>query len=344
LRIEFARGRAAWIRGLFLALLAAGLPACLSVDEEEEETPALTEEERREATDLEGRIGKAFEEAMTLRGAGPEAPENPRVLEALDGAATLCREYLDRFPSEAARDQVLYRLGMLCEASGEFEDAHAAFEELIGRHPGSGRFREALEAEMRIARRLFDGEKVSFLGLRILGGSSTGAEILEKLGEVAPFASFGDEALYRLGNYRLERGEFDEAVVHYETLVRRFPDSSLRIKAEYQAARSFFLKFHSLDYDLTPLEEALERFRAFIELHEENPSEEVRILAGPEGARKMKAEIEGLLAEKNYRVGNWYRNRGRPEAARPYYRVVMSEYPLTEWAKRAEEKLKDMGP
>jgi outer membrane protein assembly factor BamD (BamD/ComL family) len=237
-----------------------------------------------------------------------------------------------------------------------WHDAHEAFFKLLKWYPGSERFPQALEQEMDLARHLLDGDHASFLGIEIGGETSLGIEILEKFLKVAPFAPSAPEALYRLGNHTLDAGEHDEAVVLFETLVRRFPGSPFRIKAEYQAAWAHFRKFRGLAYDVTALEEALDRFHAFIELHAEDPSSIARTLVGEDrgkdvppdqrytGARAWVHLIENLLAEKNYDLGRWYEGWGRTPAARSYYRFTALEYPGSKWAEKATERLEELEP
>jgi tetratricopeptide (TPR) repeat protein len=275
--------------------------------------------------------------------------------ERLAEAILVHEELVDRFPGLAGLDEVLFRLGTLLKISGDLEEAHEAFIRILERFLGSPLYSDAITAEMEIARKLLGGEKVPFLGLKILGGSSLGAEILEKVLDVAPFSRFGPEALYRLGNYCLDERKFEEAVVHFETLVRRFPDDDFRIKAEFQAARSYFLRFSDLSHDLAPLEESLNRFRAFIEIHSENPSEIAKALIGdsgdegpgkeksrPTGAWAFVVQIQDLLALKNLETGDWYRARGYDKAARAYYRYTLEEFPNTAASAKAGRRLEDL--
>ncbi|MHC5079028.1 MAG: hypothetical protein ACYTHN_08410 [Planctomycetota bacterium] len=329
--------------------------------DEEDEPPAkpLTDKERVEAQSL---IRKARDAFTTIKAQADKSEiegqpfAKGEIPEEMGDAIALHEEILDRFPGARGLDGVLYQLGMLRKYVKDFSDAHEAFFKILKHYPGSKRFTKVLDVEMVIACRLLEGERVSFLGMKILSGRSLGAEILEKLLEVAPFAKFAPEALYLLGNYKLEKREFDDAVVLYETLVRRFHYDPMRKKAEFQAARAYFLKFRGLSYDLIPLEESLRRFEAFIEVHADDPDEETKILVGIDrgekagkdvprftGARAWVEQITNLLAEKNFEIGSWYRRRGYTKAARVYYQVVQQKYPYTPWAEKAGERLKSMG-
>ncbi|GEM_PF-2633403 len=341
------------------------LAACESTDVEDASATNLSEAEKTEAAQLVLKCEEAYAalagemEALQAKRAGEDGEDAPlpaHLREALQETVDRHEEVVDRFPGAPGADAVLYRLGLMHTALEDWGDAHEAFQKLLEWYPGSGMFHHALEREMDLARRLLDTEPSSFLGIEIGSQTSLGVEILETFLEVAPFAPDAPEALYRLGRHRFEDGSYDEAVVLFETLVRRFPGSSYRIKAEYEAARAHFKKFTGLDYDITPLEEALDRFRAFIEIHAEDDSEIARDLVGrdrgkdaPAGERYTAARgwvhlIENLLAEKNYELGEWYRGRGEEPAARSYFRFTILEYPRTPWAKKAEEKLEAMEP
>jgi outer membrane protein assembly factor BamD (BamD/ComL family) len=45
------------------------------------------------------------------------------------------------------------------------------------------------------------------------------------------------------------------------------------------------------------------------------------------------------MAERDYEVGEFYLRRKRPDAGAIYFESVIKEYPNTEWAAKAKEKL-----
>jgi len=347
------------------ALLLAGLAllgACESTDEADTPVRSLDAGEEKEAEALAEKSASAFAEAEALFDGESKAPKagegdpgslSKETRKSIASAIALHQEAFDRFQGFTGMDSVLFRLGRLLKMAGSLEEAHETFYEVLSHYPASKLYSEVIDEEMEIARCFLGGERRSFIGLKVLGGSSLGAEILEKVLDVAPFSRHGPEALYRLGNHALENREFEEAVVHYETLVRRFPGDLYGIKAEFQAARAFFLKFDSPPYDLTPLEESKNRFQLFIERYSENPDTQARALVGRDrgpkagegaerytGARAFVAQIEDLLARKNVEIGDYYRRKGHHKAARVYYRFTFDEYPLSCHAKTAAERLK----
>ena len=50
-------------------------------------------------------------------------------------------------------------------------------------------------------------------------------------------------------------------------------------------------------------------------------------------------EIDIAMAERDYKVGEFYLRRQRPDAGLIYFESVIKDYPNTEWAARAEEKI-----
>ncbi|MHC4600313.1 MAG: hypothetical protein ACYS47_15045, partial [Planctomycetota bacterium] len=64
----------------------------------------------------------------------------------------------------------------------------------------------------------------------------------------------------------------------------------------------------------------------------------------PTGAHVWVEQIRNLLAEKNYDIGQWYRRRSYPKAARQYYRFTQAEYHETPWAEKAGRQIQDLGP
>lgn len=357
-----ARAALRFLAGLALLACAAG---CASTDEEDLPEP-LTDQEKAEALTLAERADTLFKAAspqLARKAEDEKGKDLPARLvwssdeeAALRDALDACETLTDRYPDALADELPLVRLGLLQEAVGAFEDAHATWSRVLKRYRASARYPEIIAREMALARLFLEGEKRSFAGLKILGGGALGAEILEGVLDVAPFSRLAPEALYRLGNYRLENQAYEEAVVHFETLVRRFTDDPHAIKAEFQAARAHFLRFQALDYDLTPLEEAQTRFRAFVERHAGTKGEVTEALVGEDrgpnadpaarytGARAWVHQIEDLLARKNLETGDWYRGQGRRESARVYYLYVRDEYATTPWAETAARRLEALGP
>ena len=56
-------------------------------------------------------------------------------------------------------------------------------------------------------------------------------------------------------------------------------------------------------------------------------------------AQKQLAAIRTQEAERDYQVGWFYWKTGKNEAARKYFQSVITNYPDTEWARRAEQVL-----
>ncbi len=72
---------------------------------------------------------------------------------------------------------------------------------------------------------------------------------------------------------------------------------------------------------------------------------EIYIANNPQGAlvektKEIIGEIDIAMAEKDYEVGIFYLRQKRPDAAFIYFESVMNDYPNTEWASMAEEKIK----
>jgi outer membrane protein assembly factor BamD (BamD/ComL family) len=72
---------------------------------------------------------------------------------------------------------------------------------------------------------------------------------------------------------------------------------------------------------------------------------EIYLANNPQGAlvektKEIIGEIDIAMAERDYEVGIFYLRQKRPDAAFIYFESVMKDYPNTEWASMAEEKIK----
>jgi outer membrane protein assembly factor BamD (BamD/ComL family) len=55
--------------------------------------------------------------------------------------------------------------------------------------------------------------------------------------------------------------------------------------------------------------------------------------------KEIIGEIDIAMAERDYKVGEFYLRKKRPDAGLIYFESVIKDYPNTEWAARAAEKI-----
>jgi outer membrane protein assembly factor BamD (BamD/ComL family) len=71
---------------------------------------------------------------------------------------------------------------------------------------------------------------------------------------------------------------------------------------------------------------------------------EIYLANNPQGAlvnttKEIIGELDIAIAERDYKVGEFYLRRKRPDAGLVYFESVIKDYSNTEWATRAAEKI-----
>ncbi|MCY2928417.1 MAG: outer membrane protein assembly factor BamD, partial [Planctomycetota bacterium] len=147
------------------------------------------------------------------------------------------------------------------------------------------------------------------------------------------------KALVRIGDFYYADKKSAAAVAAYDRFLQLFAKAPQAAYASYQAARACRAMYIGVLYDETPLRDARQRF---IEYRQSFPT-----LAAAQQAVRQIAELQVLLAEKSFAIGQYYETtRPSPErkrAAAYYYQQIVRDYPSTTWAMRARSGLSRLG-
>lgn len=189
-----------------------------------------------------------------------------------------------------------------------------------------------------------------------------------------PNDPLGRRSLLRVADTYFGQGDvvnLVEAQYKYRDFVNRYPASEQADYAMLQIAMVAFKQMERPDRDQTKTREAIDKFKEMIAAY---PNSTLR----PEAEARMQEAID-RLARHDHLVASFYLRRGNPRAAlgrlnylvdtypnydnrdevffdlgraleglgreaeaRLYYERVMAEYPDSEWAGKAREKLEDL--
>lgn len=239
--------------------------------------------------------------------------------------------FLSTYPNSADREEAMLLGGQAEMGRGRYYQAFEWFEKLLAEFPAGRYYEWALTREFEVAEAFLAGKKRVVLKVFRMPAVDDGLEILLRIAEHAPGTAMAEKALMRIAEHHNSRGEYIRAVEAYDRFVEMFPKSEQAGYAALQAARASLAQFKGVEYDDTPLLEAEQRFRSFSEKY---PAE-----ADRENVSETLRHISETRASKLYATGDYYRRSGRSRSAAYYYRLVMKEFPETDWAARAEETL-----
>jgi outer membrane protein assembly factor BamD len=249
----------------------------------------------------------------------------------LDKAAEQFKIILKQYPKSRVAPESQYRLGTIFEETGDYVEAHKAYQSLIKSYPQSERFEEVIEREYQIGTMFLSGKKGKLLGLDIRPSLPLAIEVFQKIVEAAPYGAFGDKAQFNLGVAYQKSGRFDDALEAYQNVIDQYPKSNFVQQARLQMAEVSYAKSGGQSRDQSALDEAARQAQSYLKRYP--GSEEA------EKAEKISREVDELNAEKNYRIGLYYEKDNYLSSALIYYFDTSKRYPNTSWGQKAAEKL-----
>lgn len=249
----------------------------------------------------------------------------------LDKAADQFKAILKQYPKSRVAPESQYRLGTIFEETGDYVEAHKAYQSLIKSYPQSTRFEEVIEREYEIGIMFLSGKKGKLLGLDIRPSLPLASEVFQKIVEAAPYGAFGDKAKFNLGVAYQKAGRFDDSLEAYQGLIDQYPNSALLQQARLQMAEVSYEKSSRQARDQSALDEAARQAQGYLKRYP--GSEEA------EKAEKISREVDELNAEKNYRIGLYYEKDSYLTSALIYYSDTAKRYPNTNWGQKASEKI-----
>jgi outer membrane assembly lipoprotein YfiO len=219
---------------------------------------------------------------------------------------------------------------------GELNRSYDLFEDLERKFPASELGPQIARWELAIASRFLAGHKEKLLGLRIRDMRADAQVVLERLVERYPYGQLTDRLLARLGDCYRATGDYAQAVLYYDRLLRDFPRSPVAGEVEFSRLECMVLDCSGPGHDISGLREAEQGLRAFIGVYPREPR--------GEQAQQYLRTVRELEAEHAFRIAEFYVTRERWEAARRYFRLVQERFGETAWGPRASRRLTELTP
>lgn len=219
---------------------------------------------------------------------------------------------------------------------GELDRSYDLFEDLLKKFPASPLGPDVVRWELAIAVRFLAGHKGKLLGLRVRDMRYDAQVILERLIDRYPYGQLTDRLLARLGDGYRAVGDYPQALLYYDRMLRDFPRSPLAKEVEFSRLECLLLDSSGPGYDIAGLREAEAGLKDFLRTYPQDPR--------AERVRGYLRTVRELEAEHAYHIGEFYVVGRRWEAARRYFRMVRDRFADTSWAARAARRLEQLTP
>jgi len=249
-----------------------------------------------------------------------------------DQAIAAFRRFLKSYPASAYAARAQYRIAELLEAKGNLSKAFDAYQTLVTRYPDTPEFDQAVAQQILIANKYLDAKKLRILGIDLLPGAERAQTMYEEILKNAPYTKHAAITQFNLGLAFERQGKTAEAQRAYQTVLDKYPNSSVADDALYQVAYIYMrIGLTSKSEDLSALVSAKETFEDFLL---QFPNSEKTAQARDNLKRIGDAEAADLMEIARYY--DWSKNY---RAAAIYYNDVIRRQPKSADADEARERV-----
>ncbi|KPK42430.1 MAG: hypothetical protein AMJ78_02480 [Omnitrophica WOR_2 bacterium SM23_29] len=238
------------------------------------------------------------------------------------------------YPNSELAAEAQYYAGRSYEGLEEYEQAYSAYQKAIETYPFTKRIEEMIDREFEIGNKFYEGERIKLWGIPTFPSVYKAIEIYQKVVDNAPYGKHADQAMYKIGECYKKAGDNQEARLAFQKLVDEYPESKLAEKAKFQVGLCASETSLKPTYDQSVTDEALKQIEDFAKRHPESQL--------TDEADKMRQSLRDKKAESNFSIAEFYRKQRHYEAASIYYKNIVENFPETTWAKKAQDRLKEM--
>jgi outer membrane protein assembly factor BamD (BamD/ComL family) len=162
-------------------------------------------------------------------------------------------------------------------------------------------------------------------------GNSVNSYLSVRLND--PTGPLADDSIMATANAYFLKGRYEDAAYHYDLLRKEYPKSEHQVEAHLLALKCKQLIYQGPMYDGKPLDEAEEIARqALTQFRGQLGAEQSRIA-------ELRSRVRLQKAERQWAMAQFYETKRAYGAARIYYHDIIRDYPQTEIAEAAKQRL-----
>ncbi|MFV0337071.1 MAG: outer membrane protein assembly factor BamD [Chthoniobacterales bacterium] len=285
---------------------------------------AFAQQNNADSTPYDPTATAAFDQAVALEEAGD-----------YNSAVTAHRNLLKKYPYEPQAAESQFRLAQISQAAGQLPRAFNDYSTYISRYPDGKHFDDAIAQQVAIANTYLDSKKTKVLGITVSSGYSRAQKMYSSIIESAPFSKYAPMAQFNLGLAYEKQGKVQDAVNSYQSVLDRYPNSSVADDALYQIAYvNMRAGFGQGSQDLSALRLAENTFEDFLY---QFPDSEKNAQAKANLKLINSRESGDLLS-----IARFYDHQKEFKAAVIYYNDIIRRQPGTEDADLARVRIEEL--
>ncbi|GJQ58084.1 MAG: outer membrane protein assembly factor BamD [Candidatus Scalindua sp. AMX11] len=222
-------------------------------------------------------------------------------------------------PDSEIADEAQLKMGEAYSLLGDYKAAFDVYELLLEQDRGTRRLKEVIGKEFQ-------------LGISQMKRDERGAiKVFERIIELNPLGFTAADSQVKIADCYYQMSQFENAIDAYRRVMENYPNSEWVPYAQFRVpyCKLSNIRIQERNYEL--LEQSRHGFEEYIA---NNP--QGSLVAS---AQDIIEEIDITRAERDYKAGEFYLRKKRPDAGAIYFESVVKEFPDTEWADLAREKL-----
>lgn len=222
-------------------------------------------------------------------------------------------------PGSEIAEEAQLKMGKAYYLLGDYKAAFNVYEQLLEQDRGSRRLKEIIGKEFQI-------------GVAQMERDERGAiKVFERIIELNPLGFTAADAQVKIADCYYQMSQFENAIDAFRLVMENYPNSEWVPYAQFRIPYCKLSNIRIQERNFELLEQSRDGFEEYIA---NNPQGS---LVDP--AQEIIEEIDVSRAERDYRAGEFYLRKKRPDAGAIYFKSVVKEFPDTEWADLAREKL-----
>ncbi|MFC1807082.1 outer membrane protein assembly factor BamD [Candidatus Omnitrophota bacterium] len=241
------------------------------------------------------------------------------------------KKIINYYERSEAASEAQYYMGRCYDNLGKPYPAFQAYQKVIDDYPFTQRTDEIIKRQFEIGERLDRGEKSKILGVPFKALPEQIIEVYKKVVSNAPYSKHAPRAQFRIGEIYKRIDFFEEARDAFQKIVEDYPDSDIASEAKFQVALCASAASGKSGYDQSLSSQAMEEFEEFAQEHPDS-----------EFVKKAQEERRILMekrAASHIETAEFYERIKKSESAALYYNKVLNEFPDSESAPKALERL-----
>ena len=254
---------------------------------------------------------------------------------AAQQAIAAYKQFIKSSPASPLASRAQYRIAELYESAGELSKAFDAYQTLITRYPDTPEFEKSVTRQVLIANAFLAGRKLKFFGLEIVPSTDRAETMFASIIKNAPFSKNAPIAQFNLGLTYEKQGKLKEAAGAYQTVLDKYPTSSIADDALYQIGYIYMQVGRTgKSQDLSALVIAKNTFEDFLLQY---PNSEKAAQAKDNLKSITGKESGDLLA-----IAQFYDRYKNYRSAAIYYNDVIRRQPGTKEAELARSRIETL--